>query len=133
MSDRVRTFMTHRTTAILAAATGVTCVAALAIAPASAAPDDDRRGRIPTIHGFVHSSDEFRIRESSVPAGRYKLIVKDTTDDHNFHFTGPGGVNVKTGVDAETRKVWKVTLVAGTYTAVCDPHREFMKDTLTVT
>ena len=132
MNDRVRTFMMHRTPAILAGATGVACVAALAIAPASAAPDEDRRG-LPTIHGFVDSSDEFRIREQSVPAGRYKLVVQDTTDDHNFHFTGPGGVNVKTGVDAEVRKVFKVNLESGRYTAVCDPHRDFMRDTLTVT
>lgn len=133
MNSRVGTFRTRPIKALLAAATGVACVAALVVAPASAAPDDDRRARLPRIHGHVDSSSEFGIRERSVPAGRYKLIVRDTTDDHNVHFKGPGGVDVRTGVDAEVRKVWRVDLVSGTYIAICDPHRGYMRDRLTVT
>jgi len=68
---------------------------------------------------------------SSLKAGRYTIVVKDTAADHNFHLTGPG-VNKTTTVVGTGTQTWKVALKKGTYTYVCDPHASFMKGTFTV-
>jgi hypothetical protein len=71
------------------------------------------------------------MNKDSVPAGRYKLIVRDRGTIHNFHFFGPG-VGRKTSVVGTGRWVWRVTLSSGTYIAACIPHGS-MSTGLTVT
>ena len=68
---------------------------------------------------------------TSLPAGTYTIVVIDKAADHNFHLTGPG-VNKTTSVGAKATTTWKVTLKAGTYKYVCDPHKGFMKGSFTV-
>jgi len=68
----------------------------------------------------------------AVKAGVYTITVKDRSNIHNFHLTGPG-VNKKTSVGAVATFTWKVTLKKGTYRFVCDPHATIMKGTLRVT
>jgi plastocyanin len=70
--------------------------------------------------------------KKSVKHGVYVITVKDRSNIHNFHLTGPG-VNKKTSVAAVKTSTWKVTLKKGTYKFVCDPHRTIMKGTLKVT
>src|SRR5690242_10815270 len=79
--------------------------AALLAPPASAAGpvqngDEDlvtsADGRLPKIGGLVHGQLFLNIFQTEVPAGRYKLVVRDRTTNHNFHFAGPGGVDVTT-------------------------------------
>jgi plastocyanin len=65
-------------------------------------------------------------------AGDYTLIVNDQSSAHNFHLTGPGGVDVSTGVGAEGEESFEVTLEPGEYTFVCDPHASQMRGTFTV-
>lgn len=48
-------------------------------------------------------------------AGKYTIVVKDTTTHHNFHLRGPG-VNKATGVAAKRTYTWKLTFRRGTYT-----------------
>ena len=64
-------------------------------------------------------------------AGRFTIVVEDTASDHNFHLSGPG-VDRLTSVAGKGTFTWMVTLRKGTYTYVCDPHRDFMKGSFTV-
>lgn len=68
---------------------------------------------------------------STLPAGSYRITVKDPSDIHNFHLTG-AGVDEQTTVPEVTETTWDVTLVAGGYTFICDPHPR-MVGTFTVT
>src|SRR5581483_10014396 len=72
------------------------------------------------------------MNKKSVKHGTYTITVKDKSNIHNFHLTGPG-VNKKTSVSAVKTSTWKVTLKKGTYKFVCDPHKAIMKGTLKVT
>lgn len=78
--------------------------------------------------GFTISVDG----ADGVAAGTYRLVVDDRSEDHNFHLTGPGGVDVRTGVDEVGEESFEVTLEAGEYTFVCDPHAESMNGSFTV-
>jgi plastocyanin len=69
---------------------------------------------------------------TSLKAGKYVIVAKDTASDHNFHLSGPG-VNKSTSVGGTGTFRWVVTLKRGTYKFVCDPHASFMKGTFTVT
>jgi plastocyanin len=65
-------------------------------------------------------------------AGDYTLTVNDQSSAHNFHLTGPGGVDVSTDVGEEGEQTFEVTLEAGEYTYVCDPHASQMRGSFTV-
>jgi len=69
---------------------------------------------------------------TSIPAGEYKIEVNDQSDIHNFHLTGPGGVDESTTVEEEGEVTWTVDLGAGEYTFVCDPHASSMNGSFTV-
>ena len=64
--------------------------------------------------------------------GSYTLVVDDKSSAHNFHLTGPGGVDVATDVGEEGEQSFEVELQAGEYTFVCDPHASQMKGSFTV-
>jgi hypothetical protein len=90
----------------------------------------------PTLKGSV--SDPLNIsltfggkKVSSLRAGKYTIVVRDTAGDHDFHLTGPG-LNRTTTTGGKGTWRWSVTLRKGTYTYVCDPHASFMKGTFTV-
>jgi len=103
-------------------------------APASASFEGDpdaRAGGLPRIRGTVGPAYDIAISPESVPAGRYKLVVRDRGTIHNFHFFG-ADVNLETSVTDTGRTVWRVTLSPGTYVAACDPHGS-MSTTLEVT
>lgn len=65
-------------------------------------------------------------------AGDYTITVADLSPQHNFHLTGPGGLDVSTSVDGEGDESFDVTLEAGEYTFLCDPHASSMRGTFTV-
>jgi plastocyanin len=65
-------------------------------------------------------------------AGDYTLTVNDQSSAHNFHLSGPGGVDVSTSVGDEGEQSFDVTLEAGEYTFVCDPHASQMQGSFTV-
>jgi plastocyanin len=64
-------------------------------------------------------------------AGDYTINVSDKSSAHNFHLTGPG-VDMQTEVSEEGDTSWTVTLQAGEYTFVCDPHASSMNGSFTV-
>ena len=65
-------------------------------------------------------------------AGSYTLVVNDQSSEHNFHLTGPGGVDVSTSVEETGEKSFDIELQAGEYTFVCDPHASQMNGSFTV-
>ena len=67
-----------------------------------------------------------------ITAGEYTLVVNDQSTAHNFHLTGPGGVDVSTEVSEEGEKTFDVTLVGGEYKFQCDPHASSMNGSFTV-
>lgn len=78
--------------------------------------------------GFTISLDG----TDGLTAGDYTIVVDDQSSAHNFHLTGPGGVDVATDVSEEGEESFDVTLEAGEYTFVCDPHASQMKGSFTV-
>ena len=64
---------------------------------------------------------------TQIDAGTYDIVVHDYSQFHNFHLTGPGGVDMATGIAGitdppSTGVTWTLTLVNGTYTYICDQH-----------
>ena len=89
-------------------------------------------GTASTLTGSVGPGFEISVDQTSVTAGSYELEVEDLSDIHNFHLTGPGGVDVSTDVAGEGAESFTVELEAGTYSFVCDPHAGQMSGTIEV-
>jgi plastocyanin len=64
--------------------------------------------------------------------GTKHITVRDRASGHNFHLTGPGGVDRRTGVSFVGTRRWTVTLSPGTYTYLCDVHPSTMRRTFSV-
>lgn len=62
---------------------------------------------------------------TELPAGDYSIVVNDLSDIHNFHLEG-GDVDETTTVPETGQTTWEVSLTAGDYTAVCDPHPKML-------
>jgi hypothetical protein len=69
---------------------------------------------------------------TTLAPGAYDIAVTDSSSFHNFHLTGPGGLDRATGVPEMESPTWSVTLVAGSYHFQCDPHFSFMFGNFTV-
>jgi plastocyanin len=82
--------------------------------------------------GFTITLKKGTTKVTSLKAGKYKVVVKDLSNLHNFHLKGPG-VDKKTGVGAKGTFTWTVTLKKGTYKFICDPHAAIMKGSFKVT
>jgi hypothetical protein len=135
MSRRLKPFSSspHRGRAVIAAVSGIACVAALAVMPASASVGDgDHHRGLPVLKGTVGPGFTITINDSSVPAGRYKIVVKDEGTIHNWHIMG-AGVDKATGIPFTGKQVFKVRLKTGSYLIQCDAHSASMNTTLSVT
>jgi len=91
-----------------------------------------KRGRLPKLTGKVTGAQVISISATSVSAGRYRLVVNDSTPDHNWHIQGLG-VDLKTSVSGTGRTKWKVRLRVDTYHIQCDVHPATMRTSITVT
>ena len=86
-----------------------------------------------TLNGSVGPGFDISVSGADgITAGDYTLAVDDQSSAHNFHLTGPGGVDVSTDVGAEGEESFAVTLEPGEYTFLCDPHASQMRGTFTV-
>lgn len=86
-----------------------------------------------TLNGSVGPGFDISVSGTDgLTAGDYTLVVDDQSSAHNFHLTGPGGVDVSTDVSAEGEQSFDLTLVAGEYKFQCDPHASSMNGTFTV-
>ena len=63
---------------------------------------------------------------TKVDPGTYDIVVRDLSEEHNFHLSGPG-VDRFTSVEQTANVTWTVTFVEGRYDYVCDPHSTLMK------
>lgn len=85
---------------------------------------------------FGHVGPDFSIdlehaggaQVTQVDPGSYEVVVRDLSEDHNFHLTGPG-VDQTTQVDFTGTVTWLVGLKEGTYTLLCDVHPTRMRRT----
>lgn len=85
-----------------------------------------------TITGTVGPGFDISVDQTSVAPGSFTLEIEDLSSAHNFHLTGPGGVDVSTDVEAEGNETFNLELEAGTYKFVCDPHAGTMNGTIEV-
>jgi plastocyanin len=85
-----------------------------------------------SLSGSVGPGFDISVEQASAAPGTYTLTVDDQSASHNFHLTGPGGVDVATDVGGTGTETFEVTLQNGTYTFVCDPHASSMRGTLEV-
>jgi plastocyanin len=101
--------------------------------PAEATTEAAGGGGGTTLSGSVGPGFDISLDGTDgLTAGDYTLVVNDQSSAHNFHLTGPGGVDVSTSVGEEGEQEFEVTLEAGEYTFVCDPHASQMKGSFTV-
>jgi plastocyanin len=70
-------------------------------------------------------------RVTTLARGTYTIVVRDRSRVHNFHLLGPR-VNRRTTVAARGTFTWRVTLRAGRYRFVCDPHAAAMRGSFRV-
>ena len=93
-----------------------------------------RAGGGTSLNGSVGPGFDDQPRRDGRAHARATTRSSSTTSrrQHNFHLTGPGGVDVATEVSAEGEESFDVTLEAGEYTFVCDPHAAQMKGSFTV-
>ena len=100
---------------------------------ASTAGSETGGGSATTLNGSVGPGFDISLDGTDgITAGDYTLVVNDQSTAHNFHLTGPGGVDVSTEVSEEGEKTFDVTLVAGEYKFQCDPHASSMNGSFTV-
>src|SRR5207253_2188850 len=69
----------------------------------------------------ISLKDAAGVAVTSLAPGTYTIVVDDQAADHNFHLSGPG-VDQATTVPFVGQVTWTVTLSAGSYRFVCDPH-----------
>jgi plastocyanin len=101
--------------------------------PAEATTEEASGGGGTTLVGSVGPGFDISLEGTDgLTAGDYTLTVNDQSSAHNFHLTGPGGVDVSTDVGEEGEQTFEVTLEAGEYTYVCDPHASQMRGSFTV-
>ena len=120
--------MTHRTRFLLLTA----AAAALLASPAAAFGQTKLIANVGQNDGFTISlSNEAGTRVTDIPAGTYEIEVRDHSNMHNFHLSGPG-VNQSTEVDFVGTVTWTVTFQdRQRYRYVCDPHAGQMNGSFT--
>ena len=70
-------------------------------------------------------------RVTTLRRGRYTFVVRDRSDEHNFHLKGAVNRNLSGVEFVGTRRV-TLTLRPGRYTYVCDPHSSSMRSSFRV-
>jgi hypothetical protein len=88
-------------------------------------------GSLPKLVGIVNDNRDIEISDRTPRPGRYRIVVRDSANRHNWHLFG-NGKSLATTVRATGRWVFKVRLTAGSYRVVCDPHSDDMEFDLVV-
>ena len=70
--------------------------------------------RVRTLEASVSRAGAVRLGSTSVPSGRYRIVVSDRSRTANFHLRGPGA-NTGTGVAYRGTATLRVRLARGTY------------------
>jgi plastocyanin len=120
--------MTRNIAALAASAAGA--IALLVSMPASAAP--------PTVVGKVGPGYTISLsmggkKVRTLKAGvKYRFVVTDRSEDHDFRLVGPGTNKLLTGEEFTGVKSTTLTLKRGTYRFFCAPHSDEMKGRFSV-
>ena len=86
---------------------------------------------LPEIRGKVGPGSEISVTPQRVDRGTYRFVVNDKSSMHNWHITGPGGVDKKTSIRGTGVKTFELTLRRdSTYKVVCDMHPDTMRTRL---
>ena len=110
-----------RLSALLAvAATALALVASTAAAPAAPAKLTGTVGP-----GFTISLKKGSSRVTTLKRGKYPFVIRDRSEEHNFHLRGPSGKR-HTSIAWTGTKTVTDNLKPGRYTYVCDPHSDDM-------
>lgn len=98
----------------------------------------------PTFKGTVGPGFTITLAKKPTAAGKVTLTIADRSNIHNWHLRGPGGKEVAavksgkavkkvdTGVGPTGTSSFTLTLKAGKYTFICDPHAAAMKGSFVV-
>jgi len=92
----------------------------------------------PTLFATVGPGFSIRVADGAgnritrIPPGTYTVNVNDLSSEHNFHITGPGGVDMSTTVEGTGTATWTITFQAGSYHYQCDPHFNTMRGDIAV-
>lgn len=70
-------------------------------------------------------------RVTQLDPGPYEAEIRDRSDFHTFHLSGPG-VDERTEVEFTGEVTWRVTLRNGSYTFLCDVHPSAMRGVVSV-
>jgi hypothetical protein len=89
--------------------------------PPPPAPPTKLNGKVTTKAISLKTSSGARVK--SVPQGKFKVTVSDTSKTQNFHLRGPG-VNKTTGIKARAKTTWTLRLRQGKYTYRSDKSRK---------
>ena len=84
------------------------------------APPPPPAPRPKTVRAGVTAGGTAFVAARSLKAGRYRLVVKDSSKRHNFHLAGPA-VNRRTGMAFTGTSTWMLRLKRGTYRYGSDP------------
>ena len=95
---------------------------------ASATSDGEEVGKVGPGHTITVTIGGKRVK--TLKAGtKYRFVVSDRSEDHDFRLVGPGLSKVITSEGFVGTKTALVTLRKGTYRFFCAPHAEDMHGT----
>jgi plastocyanin len=118
--------MTRILTLVSVAALGLALAASTAAAPTAT----KLTGTVGP--GFTITLKKGTAKVTKLKAGKYTFVIRDKSDQHNFHLKGPVS-KMFTSVDQVGTKTVTLTLKRGKYTYVCDPHATTMRGSFRVT
>jgi plastocyanin len=105
-------------------------VAALVVAAAAGAEETKLAGTVgPGFSIALKAPDGADVK--TLQPGEVEIEVKDLSEEHNFHLSGPG-VDLTTGVETIGDTTFRTTLADGRYRFVCDVHPSRMVGTFEV-
>jgi plastocyanin len=119
--------MTRILTLVAVAAVALTLAATTAAAPAAPVKLTGTVGP-----GFTISLTKGGTKVTKLKAGKYTFVIRDKSNQHNFHLKGPVS-KMFTSVGQTGTKTVTLTLKPGKYTYVCDPHVTTMRGSFRVT
>jgi plastocyanin len=103
-----------------------------AAAAALAATGSSSAASLKTVNGTVGPGFTIGLtmqgkKVTKLKAGmRYRFVISDRADIHDFHLSGPGFNRVLTSVEFTGTKSFLLRLKKGSYRFVCDPHSSIM-------
>ncbi len=116
--------------AVAAVVSAATAVALLLGGPAAAAPNIVKGTVGP---GYTISLTIGGKKVKTLKAGvKYRFVVADRSEDHDFRLVGPGTSKMLTGEEFIGTKTTMLSLKKGTYGFFCAPHAEQMSGGFTV-